>query len=121
MKDVLGALLSLLCIIHCMLPPVLLFVGIGSLGAHLLESEWVHWLLLLPISALAAWSLPTGFIVHRRYLPLTIGVVGIVLMVASLFVGHEYEYFAVVVAGLFLIGAHLSNRKLLQLNSQSLA
>ena len=122
MKDLLGVCLSGLCILHCLVTPILLALGgVGLIGAWF-ESEWVHYLLLAPISLMLVWSLPSSWIKHRNTKPLLIGGLGFSLLLTSLFVPESAEPVVAVLAGLILIAAHLLNRRLLNtLTPHSLA
>ncbi|KKL01329.1 MerC domain-containing protein [Rheinheimera mesophila] len=113
MKDLLGACLSGLCILHCLFTPVLLALGgVGVIGSWL-GSEWVHYLLLAPIALILVWSLPLSWIKHRNTTPLCIGALGFSLLLMSLFVPESAEPVIAVLAGFILIAAHLLNRRLL--------
>ena len=112
MKDLIGALCSGICIIHCLFTPILLLVGVSVAGINLVESEWIHWALVVPIIFLALWSLPSGWKSHGDYKPLIFGAAGVILMILSVLVGHQYESYITVSAGLLLISAHLYNRRL---------
>lgn len=113
MKDLLGVCLSGLCIVHCLFTPVLLALGgVGVIGAWF-ESDWVHYLLLAPISLILVWSLPLSWIKHRNARPLLIGGLGFSLLLISLFIPEPAEPVIAVLAGLILITAHLMNRRLL--------
>ena len=113
MKDLLGVCLSGLCIVHCLFTPVLLALGgVGLIGSWL-GSEWVHYLLLAPISLMLVWSLPLSWIKHRNTKPLLIGGLGFSLLLTSLFVPESAEPIVAVLAGFILIAAHLLNRRLL--------
>ncbi|RVT45672.1 MerC domain-containing protein [Rheinheimera sediminis] len=113
MKDLLGVCLSGLCILHCLFTPVLLALGgVGLIGAWF-ESEWVHYLLLAPISLILAWSLPLSWVKHRNMKPLLIGGLGFSLLLLSLFVPESAEPVLAVLGGFILIAAHLLNRRLL--------
>lgn len=122
MKDLLGVCLSGLCILHCLFTPVLLALGgVGMIGSWL-GSEWVHYLLLAPISLMLVWSLPLSWIKHRNTKPLLIGGCGFSLLLMSLFVPESAEPIVAVLAGFILIAAHLLNRRLLNIStSHSLA
>ena len=113
MKDLVGAVCSGLCVVHCLFTPLLLMVGVSIAGANVVQSEWVHWGLVLPIVFLAFWSLPSGWKSHGDYKPLVFGMAGVILMIMSLFVGHHYETYVTVAAGLLLVSAHLYNRRLI--------
>ncbi|MCH9697300.1 MAG: MerC domain-containing protein [Gammaproteobacteria bacterium] len=114
MKDILGATISGLCIIHCMLTPVLLIMGISMAGLSFLESEWVHQLLAVPMVLLLVWSISHGWRIHRQRQPVLFGLAGLLLLIASLSTTDVLETCLAVSAGLILILAHLLNRKLIR-------
>jgi hypothetical protein len=70
--------------------------------------------MLLPISGLLVWSLPGGWCVHRNKTPFILGLSGFLLLVISLFAGHDAELPLSVSGGLLLAAAHLRNRVLLK-------
>jgi hypothetical protein len=113
MKDVIAAALSALCVVHCLALPILLAVGSSGLLLGLVSSEWFHYLMLLPISALLVSSLPGGWCIHRSKTPFILGFSGFLLLVISLFAGHDAELPLSVSGGLLLAAAHLRNRILL--------
>ena len=117
MKDFLGACLSGLCILHCLLVPLLLAMGGASVLGAWIGSEWVHYLLIAPICLLLIWSLPLSWIKHRNLHPLWIGGSGFSLLLLSLFVPESAETLLAIVGSLGLITAHLLNRHLLNQNS----
>ncbi|MDP5142807.1 MerC domain-containing protein [Rheinheimera baltica] len=113
MKDLIAATLSGLCVVHCLATPVLLALASSGLLLGMFSSEWFHYLMLLPISVLLAWSLPGGWCVHKRKAPFALGLSGFLVLVASLLAPHEAETALSLSGGLLLISAHLFNRKLL--------
>ena len=50
---------------RCIAWPILLAVGSSGLLLGIFSSEWFHYLMLLPIGVLLAWSLPGGWCVHQ--------------------------------------------------------
>lgn len=114
MKDFLGACLSGLCLLHCLLVPLLLTMsGAGVMGAWI-GADWVHYVLIAPISLLLVWSLPFAWRQHRHRYPLVIGVTGLSLLLLSLWVSESAEPFFAVIGSLGLISAHLLNGHLLK-------
>lgn len=120
MKDLLGIVCSALCLIHCALSPILLLLGLSSLGLAFLEAEWVHVLLAFPMIILAVLSFPRSYRLHQHVLPLFMGMLGIALLLGSFFVDHEYEVYFAISAGIALIAAHLMNRQFLIRHSNHL-
>lgn len=113
MKDVIAATLSGLCVVHCLATPALIAVGGSGLLISAFDTEWFHYLLLLPISLLLVWSLPGGWCLHQRKAPFILGLSGFLLLLAALLAPHETEAALSVAGGLLLTSAHLYNRKLL--------
>jgi hypothetical protein len=114
MKDFLGACLSGLCLLHCLLVPLLLTMsGAGVMGAWL-GSDWVHYVLIAPISLLLVWSLPFAWRQHRNRYPLVMGGIGFSLLLLSLWLPESAEPFLAVIGSLALIFAHLLNGHLLK-------
>jgi len=112
MKDLLAASMSGLCILHCLLTPVLLLTGASGAFVVLLSSEWLHYLLFAPVLLLVLLSLPAGQRLHRQHSPLWLALMGISLLLLSFLLPPELESGATVSGGLLLISAHLYNRRL---------
>lgn len=113
MKDLIAAIMSALCIVHCLATPLLLALGSSGLLLGVFSSEWFHYLMILPIAAFLVWSLPGGWCVHRSKAPFVLGLGGFLLLIASLMAPHETETLLSVCGGLLLVCAHLYNRQLL--------
>lgn len=113
MKDIIAAVLSGLCIVHCLATPLLLVLGSSGVVLAPFDSDWFHYLMLLPICMLLLWSLPGGWCVHRQKAPFALGLSGFLLLLVSLIAPHNTEAVLSVCGGILLISAHLHNRKLL--------
>ncbi len=111
MKDTLGISLSLGCMLHCLSLPLLLAFNIS--GAQLLQHEWLHLLLAIPMAGLAIFSLSHGWQQHRRLLPPLLGIAGITLLTLALSLHSSWELYLLSGAGLLLISAHLMNQQTL--------
>ena len=112
-KDVWGAFFSGLCLVHCLLAPVLLLLGISSVGFIFLQNEWIHYILIAPIMIMVIWSIPCGFRIHHKRIPTLFAAIGLVLFVFGLISSETFEVYFTVVASTLLIVAHLYNRHLL--------
>lgn len=113
MRDIVASALSGLCIVHCLATPLLLALGSSGVMLAAFDSDWFHYLMLLPISVLLAWSLPGGWCVHQRKAPFILGLSGFLLLVAAMFAPHAAETALSVSGSLLLVSAHLYNRTLL--------
>ncbi|GHB55936.1 hypothetical protein GCM10008107_00850 [Psychrosphaera saromensis] len=117
MRDVLGAWLSVLCMIHCFLPILLLAFG-ASLGlSHFAESiheEWMHAALLTPIILILAYSLPKAYKAHHNRNPAILAVLGVITLTIAISIGDTTETVLTIIGSVFVISAHLINRKKLK-------
>ncbi len=81
--DVVAATLSSLCLVHCLLLPLLLLALPAlavTLHVGLLATGGFHWLLIavaVPVSALALWK---GFVRHHNRQPAVLALLGFALM-----------------------------------------
>lgn len=114
MRDVVGASISILCMLHCFLPLILVSVG-ASFGLHQvaehLHHEWMHMVLLLPIVLLLGFSLPKSFKKHRSMAPTALAAVGLSLLIVALVLGSTIETPLTIIGSIFVISAHLLNRR----------
>ena len=111
--DGIAALLSSLCLVHCMaLPLALVTVPMFAQFADSLHGpDWLHWVLIgiaLPASAFALWR---GVRMHHDHSAMCIAAVGFALMAAgALSHGHgALEPVLTVAGGLVVAGAHWLN------------
>lgn len=103
-----GILLSGLCAVHCVLGLVL--VSVLGLGGGLLLAPQIHEVGLGLAVAIGLSSLGMAYLRHRHARPLTVGLSGLALMAAALFVGHGPKEAFLTIAGVALVaGAHLWN------------
>jgi MerC mercury resistance protein len=108
MKDFLAMLFSLICIIHCLMTPVLLMWGIVTV----LSAEWVHSVMMLPCMCLAILSLPVAYKQHRVWQPILLALSGLSMMAGGLLFAETYEAVLTICGALLLMVAHLRNRTL---------
>lgn len=117
MRDIVGAALSVLCMIHCFLPLIAISVGAG-VGVHQvaehMHHDWMHLGLLFPIVLLLAYSLPTAYAQHRNLKPTAFASIGLLILVTALVVGGHWETPITILGSVFVIGAHLYNRRILK-------
>ncbi|WP_444927983.1 MerC family mercury resistance protein [Microbulbifer sp. TRSA002] len=113
MRDTLGILASGLCLLHCLLTPLLpVLGGLGILGA-LQEDQFLHLLLLVPVVILALASFPASCRRHQRYAVMIVGFSGALLLVGALYIEGVWELVASVLGAGLLIVAHWVNLRLI--------
>ena len=106
--DRLGISTSVVCILHCLLTPVLvMFVPV--LG-HAFAETWFHAGVIAVVVPVAAWALWTGYRAHCRRRVLWFGAAGIILVVAAV-LREDLETPLMITAGLLLSAAHYFNLK----------
>lgn len=114
-SDKLGIFLSGLCIVHCVLLPVI-FLLVPSIGAHFLEEDWTHALLFGVVFVAALSAAIPGYRVHKHTLPLVcfmigVGILGVATLGAHSLLGHEWEAPLAVLGSSILIAGHFINHK----------
>ncbi|MEM0953412.1 MAG: MerC domain-containing protein [Pseudomonadota bacterium] len=114
-RDWLGIACSSLCVLHCVAPVVLAVTGSSLAGLAIFGGEWLHYVLLVLVPAIALWSLLPSFLHHRRWPPLLLAGVGIPLLLLTLVMDESAEVPLSVTGGLLLIAAHGVNWRLLSL------
>ncbi len=115
-KDYMGAMASLLCLIHCLLPPVFLMFGVSWVGLSMIGGENIHYALVAPILFFALWSIPKGLKSHQHVMPAILAAAGVCLLISGLLL-EASEVILTSLASLLLISAHLYNKKLLSKNA----
>ncbi|CAI3969099.1 MAG: MerC domain-containing protein [Pseudomonadota bacterium] len=121
-SDKLAMLLSSLCVIHCLLTPILLISIPALAGVSILNDETFHQILLFFVLPIGVFALSLGYLHHKNKWVVFAGVFGLTLLSSPLLVewiglGHEVlgEYGEVtitVIASFIIVGAHLINYRL---------
>lgn len=86
--DKLSIGLSMLCVIHCLVLPLLL-VALPSFGALQLQNENFHTWMLISVIPISIYALTMGCKKHKRYRLFLLGGAGLVLMVVAVLFGHD--------------------------------
>jgi uncharacterized membrane protein YfcA len=111
--DQIGIWTSTLCVIHCLLTPVLL--SLSAVSAHFLPSEErTHRTLAVAIATLGAIALVRGYRRHRSSRVLVLMVVGLAFIFGGAYWGdhlrsHTAEVLVTLVGSGFMIVAHRTN------------
>lgn len=108
--DRLGISTSILCMLHCLLTP-LLVIFIPVLGQYF-SHEWFHAVIAVVVIPVAVWALWNGYRLHKNKRVLWLGTPGIIIVCLAMFTGiHDlrYEFALMLVAGLLLTSAHYIN------------
>lgn len=112
--DALAAALSGLCLVHCLLWPLLLLaLPALALTVHggLLQGAGFHWGVLVAALPVSGWALYLGFGRHHDLWPALLALAGFVVMAAGAIAhGHGApEAWLSVIGGLLVVVAHWRN------------
>ena len=111
--DRVGVWTSTLCVVHCLLTPVLL--SMSAVAAHFLPSEErVHRSLALAIALIGTFALIRGFRRHRRRRVLSLMTAGLLCIFFGAYFGdrlpsHWNEVVITSLGSLLMIAAHRLN------------
>ena len=108
-SDFIGQVLSVLCVVHCAVTPVVL--ALVPAAANVFGGA--HPVLLALVFATAVWAFIPGFRHHKQWQPMAFGLAGLSLLALGAFVFHGSLALdissSVAGAGLMLV-AHWKNR-----------
>ena len=118
LSDLAGISVSGLCVVHCILTPVIF--SLAPAFSHFLPAdELTHRVLALSVTEIGALAFRSGYKRHRQRIVLWLMGIGLGTIGFSAFAGdwlpsHAYEIAVTVTGGAFLITAHLLNRTFCQ-------
>lgn len=112
MKDKLGIFCSSLCIVHCIVTPFILALGLSGLLVKILTTEFVHYILIVPVALLILLTLPSAYTRHRSLGLIFTGLLGMMFLIAAPFLGAGKETLLTISGGSLLVVFHLSNLRL---------
>ena len=113
--DKIGISLSFICLIHCLIIPILLifFPIVNSIS--FISDEQFHWILFTLILPVAIISLFIGCMKHRNFWILLPSGLGILLLILGV-VFHDIEKVSTVLGGIMIAVSHIANYKLCHLD-----
>ena len=111
--DISSALLSQLCLIHCLFLPILLSVLPSVSVPGFVEAKSFHLVVLSAATPVALFALYRGFAKHHSRRPLSLGLSALVMLWAVFFceelVSHDLVAAFNVTGGLLMAWAHWQN------------
>mgnify|MGYP006078176075 CR=1 FL=1 len=106
MKDQLGTICSSLCIVHCIATPIIMAIGVSGVLASVIDTEFVHLLLIIPVALLLLLTVPKAYKRYKNLNLVLTALIGMVFLIAALFLSEEYEAILTIIGGSFLIVFH---------------
>ena len=116
MGDKVAIGLSLLCLMHCLLLPVLLLVLPTATIVVALTNEFVHKAILFSVVPVSLAALYFGYRKHGSKALVVMGLMGLLLLLSAIFahdlVGHTGEIVLTVLGSVLLVVGHFRNYRL---------
>jgi len=116
--DFLGISASVACAIHCAILP-LLISSLPVFGINIVNNVAFEYFMIFLALAIGSFSLIHGYRRHHRnYAPVLLFVLGILILFAKQF-WHEYQFWLLPFAVIFIVSAHVRNFRLSRLSACS--
>jgi len=114
--DIIGILVSGLCVVHCVALPILVIFLPAIVTAFLPEEDLTHKILFSLIIGVAALAFIPGYKFHKQIKPLMWLAVGMVMLIIATFFmhdfyGHQLEPVCAIAGSLCIITAHYLNHR----------
>lgn len=109
--DRLGISTSLICVVHCLLTPVVVLF-LPLVGSNLVEHRWFHEVIVAIVVPVAIWALWNGYKIHKHPTMFVYAAFGFLFIGVSMALGHDHDSIQtgfMVAAGLLLSYAHYLN------------
>lgn len=116
--------LSSLCVVHCLVLPVVLIILPTLSSLAYFSDERFHVWMLFGVIPISVFALAFGYLHHKSYRVVAVASMGImILLLATLFghdaLGHTGEIIASVIGSLFIAFAHIQNLRQRQMRCAS--
>lgn len=114
-NNLIGILLSGICIIHCLAFPLLtLVLSLDTFASFYYDETKVHIFLFILVSIIYLIVFPKSFINDRRLTPIILASIGVISLFTGLFQEDKIEIILTVFGGILLMSAHYKNYKILK-------
>jgi hypothetical protein len=108
-RDAVGMLVSLLCLVHCLVAPILV-AAMPALGIGFLAIDGVHFAFAIAVLLAAVAALIPGYRQHHRVSVLVLGAAGVLLVTIGATLPEGLPETGVTVVGsALMIAAHVTN------------
>ena len=106
--DLMGAITSIACAIHCALLPLLL-TTLPLFGINILHNSFFEWSMIGIAFVIGCYALSHGYRYHHRSrMPLVIFTIGFSFLILKQ-IFHQYEVFILIPAVALILYAHFLN------------
>ena len=111
--DKVGIFISSLCMVHCLLTPLLVFsFPVLAMSFH---APWFHWLIALIVVPVGVIAFIRGYLKHRNLWVPILGCLGLMIVMFALFIPHEVLHLighiqTTLIGSILLLTAHVVNQ-----------
>ena len=113
--DKFAAGLSIACALHCLLVPSFLIDTSGA-AALSIDNEFIHWAILFLALPISIYSLVTGVSNHKDKMVFLIGLIGLIILIATAlsesFLSEAYVIIFTLTGSALVVYAHAQNYQL---------
>ena len=89
LSDKLAIGFSMVCVVHCLVLPILLILLPPFSGLFALDDEMFHQWMLYAVLPISIAALMMGYLHHRSYKVFLVGSIGLLLIIISTTLGHD--------------------------------
>ncbi len=112
--DKLAIALSSLCVVHCLITPILLIALPALSSVAFLDHESFHQILLFFVVPVGVIALLAGYRHHRDNKVLALGMTGLAMLIIAGTIAHDFlgdsgETIMTIAASLLIVFAHIEN------------
>ena len=113
--DKLAMTLSFACTLHCFFVPSFIILTSGFLSFSI-DNEFIHYSILLLAVPISFYALISGFLNHKTFLFLPVGITGLFVLTAAVLLGESVigefrEKVLTLLGSLMVIYAHYGNHR----------
>ena len=113
-SDKLAMSLSIACVIHCFFAPAVVILAYG-VSAFTIESELIHYLLLMLATPISLFALGLGYKNHHTIIFLATGILGLTILILAVLleniIGESGERFFTLAGSIILAYSHYKNHR----------
>ena len=115
-SDKLAMGLSMACVIHCFFAPAVVILAYG-VSAFTIESELIHYLLLMLAAPISLFALALGYKNHGALSYFLVGIIGLIILIAAVILGEPLygetgEILFTMLGSVSVVFAHYKNHQI---------
>ena len=113
-KNLLGIILSIMCIIHCTIPFFTVLASLSPFTTLIENSKIIHIFLFALVLIVYLFVFPKNYLLAQHTKILIIATIGLILLFISLFLSGNLEISTTLIGAIILLFAHCRNYQMLR-------